>query len=195
MKVFTNILLYRESNGNYCITYKAQDLPIADLAKPVLTTVNPNGSCTIKIKDINEANTFLQVIYPCLHPNAKVTNITKLFKSQKLANQQSDIEYRYFFRPEFKRVLNSNVGEIEWDIETKDLKQEYKEIFGHELHFYHEQFAKQIEKERKKLAVTAKKEQKHTEKHLKQIRKKRGKADKILLHCLWRGAKSLGYIR
>ena len=187
MELFTNIRLYIDQNGKYCIACKKQDFQIKELAKTVLTTIKPYDK-DFKTDDINEANKVLQMIYPYLHPKAKVTNSTKLFKSQKFANQKSDIEYRYFFRPEFNRVLKpASLGRIEWEIESKDLQTEYKEMFNKELHFCYEQFAQTIQKEEKRIAAAEKKEQKNSEKHVH--------ASKTLLRCVRFAAKALGYRR
>ena len=195
MEVFTNIHLYIDAQGKYCVAYKKQDLSVQALAHPVETNMNPGHANCFKFDTITDANKCLQAIYLYLHPKARVTNATKLYKSQNAKTQISNIEYRYFFRPEFNHVWNPANGYTEWLVNIPDLKTEYKEMMGLDLHCYYEQYAKQIEKEQKVIAKEEAKAKKLSDKRVKQMIKERDRKDKILCHMLYRGAKKLGYVK
>jgi hypothetical protein len=194
-EVFTNIHLYINSQGEYCVAYKKQNLSIQALAHPVETNMNPERADCFRFDKITDANQCLQAIYLYLHPKAKVTNATKSYKSQKPKNQISNIEYRYFFRPEFNKVWNPANGYTEWLVNVSDLQKEYKDLTGLDLCCYYEQYTKQIQKEEKFIVKKEEKKKKILDKQRMKMIKAHEKEDRKLKYMLYRGAKKLGYVR
>ena len=143
--IIENVFLYTTQNGEYCVAFKSKPKSIDEYTNPVKPIDWEKTPGTRVVFDtMAQANDFLKILYKYVHPEAAVTNLSKFYKDQKIANQTNLVEYRYFFRPDFTRVWNQKNGFHEWGMVEYDIHTEYKELFGEDLIFEYDAYQNQI---------------------------------------------------